>query len=136
MPDYVITEQGEIDGLPFGTSRKSLRERLGEHTEFERVPGRVIDHYVDLGLQLNFDEDDRLGYVTVAEPAQVRLSGIALLGRPLGEVRDDLAGAGLDPVVDEDGITIEEPSVVLWSAAADEPAEPIEAVAVGNPDLG
>ena len=136
MPDYLITEQGEIDGLPFGTSRQSLRERLGEHTEFERVPGRVIDFYVDRGLQLNFDDDDRLGYVTVAHPAKVRLSGIELLGRPLGDVRDDLAGAGLDPVVDEDGITVAAPPVVLWSSAADEPAEPIEAVAVGNPDLG
>lgn len=135
MPRYEITNGGEVLGLEFGQIRSALRERLGAHIEFERPVGRTVDFYVDLGLQLSFDDDDRLGYVCMLDPARVSLAGVELLDRPLGTVQAQLARAGYAVDLDEDGLSVTRPAIALWSSAADEPEEPIESVAVGDPGL-
>ncbi|MFJ1809825.1 MULTISPECIES: hypothetical protein [unclassified Streptomyces] len=127
-----------LDSARFGEKREVLRERLGVHASFVRVPGSPpIDHYIEAGLLLTFDASDRLVFIEATGRADLTFSNVRLLRRPFGEVVDDLSRNGVNVEIDDSGGVLEGTGIALYTPAPDEPELEVEGVSIfssGRPD--
>jgi hypothetical protein len=113
--------------LTFGTSRDVCRAILGGQFEsFARVGGggAETDSFDALGLQLAFDEQDKLAFVEAFPPADIRYRGVRLLGE-LSEVTEELTTHGIVGKQDAVGYDFPEHGFGLYA-----PHEKVEAVSV------
>jgi len=93
---YEINPFHGVGKLSFGESRDNLRRELGGAVEsFRKTAGaNETDAYDDLGMHLYFDNQDRLEFVELFEPAQVVFRGVKLIGRDAETVKMRLAKLG------------------------------------------
>ncbi|GGT03864.1 hypothetical protein [Streptomyces chromofuscus] len=126
-----ITSWVGLAGIRFGESRASLRDGLGEYQSFRRTPDApLIDHFMQAGLMLGFDEADRLNFIECTDRAEPSLSGVRLTGRPLGEVVAELSDRRVPFQLDESGCSLTGLGVSLYSPAPDELDVDVEGVAI------
>ncbi|GHB20561.1 hypothetical protein GCM10010377_08170 [Streptomyces viridiviolaceus] len=126
-----ITPWIGLAGIRFGESRATLRDRLGEYRSFRRTPDTsLIDHYMEAGLMLGFDESDRLDLIECTDWAEPSLAGVRLTGRPFGDVLTELADRHVPFELDESGCSLTGLGVSLYSPAPDEPDVDVEGVAI------
>jgi hypothetical protein len=123
-----------IESARFGESRNELRVRLGDFSSFLRSPGDTpIDHYVPLGLLLHFDLSDRLDFIEATVSSDLSYSGVRLLGRPFGEVLEDLRVRGAEIEMDDSGCSLSGLGISLYTPAPDELEFDVEGVALCAP---
>jgi hypothetical protein len=126
-----ITPWLGVNVARFGELRFILRERLGDFSSFRREPdGPLIDHYVEAGLLLSFNTDDRLDFMEIVKPADGVYSGVTLVGRPFGEVISELHRNDVDFDLNDSGCSLREKGISLYTPAPDEPDVSVEGVAV------
>ncbi|MFI1989867.1 hypothetical protein [Actinoplanes sp. NPDC020271] len=120
-----------LEGVSFGEDRETLRQRLGEHVTFQRRAGDPpIDHFLAEGLQLSFDQEDRLVFIEGTDQADLHYQGVRLTGQPLESIIEELAQRGVTVRVDDSGAELEGLNVYLYSPAPDELDVEVEAVAI------
>ncbi|MEU4770962.1 hypothetical protein [Micromonospora sp. NPDC023644] len=127
-PFEVLPGEG-ISEARFGESRSVHRERLGNHVAFERFPGSVLDSYYDMTLILAYDANNRLIEIDISDSIEVLWRGISLVGRPLGEVLNELANEGFRPDVFElESLKFSELGLSLYTPAVEELEEDVKHV--------
>lgn len=133
MSFRVIPREG-LDVARFGELRRELRSRLGRCESFRRGGvGAPTDHYVELGLLLNFDDSDRLELIEVTPTAEVLIGDVSLLGRDYRQVVDDLRGIGIVGAEDDSGMEFSEQCFALFNPAPDEDGSEVEGVTLFTP---
>ena len=123
----------DTDGIGLvkvGNHRDVVRAALGSFRTVKGPydPGR--DQFVAQGVQVVYDNESRALEIMVDTPAQARLGGVELLGRPLSEVLIDLASQGMKTIPDVDGAVLPDLGISLYSVS-----ERVESVTVGYPAL-
>ncbi|RST19639.1 hypothetical protein E2C00_00250 [Streptomyces sp. WAC05374] len=93
----------------------------------------LTDHYVDLGLFLDFNDSDRLEFLEVTPVAGVFLGSVPLLGRSYREVVAELREAGLSGSEDESGVEYSDQCFALFCSAPFEDDSIVEGVTVFAP---
>jgi hypothetical protein len=130
MTRFEVVPGTGLDGVAFGEPRSVHRERLGNHQPFERTPGAgVTDAYLDSTLMLSYDENDLLSLIEIGG-ADVTWNGILLVDRPLEEILDDLAKAGIRPQLESDLYVVPSLGMRLYTPAPDEPEVNVEGVSL------
>lgn len=94
-----------IYGLRFGQFRREVRQFLGEVSRsFRKVPTvPETDIFRQLGLRLDYDEEDRLEFIEMMPPAKPEYQGIHLLEIAEQNLLEELNRLGHVPVVDNAG---------------------------------
>lgn len=89
-----------IDGAHFGEPRSAHRESLGEFDSFRRGnPEVLVDIYVPSMVTLEYDENDNLKYLQIANnQAQVYWEDVQLSDEPVEQVRAAMRARGHEPV--------------------------------------
>ncbi|MGP4083491.1 hypothetical protein [Streptomyces sp. KR55] len=126
-----ITPWVGMAGIRFGESRAVLRDRLGEYRSFRRTPGTpLIDHFMEAGVMLSFDEFDHLVLIECIDWAEPSLSGVRLTGRPLGDVLAELTDRQVSFELDDSGCVLTGLGLSLYSPAPDELDIDVKGVAI------
>ncbi len=115
-----------LDDLPFGASQDEVKAVLGKPEETDEVDLKgeksVAWHYWELGISVNFDEnqDFKLSSIDVAAP-EVLLFGEALMGRSREDVKKFLDEKSLGESVDEvqRGMIYPDVNLSLWFNGGD-----------------
>lgn len=133
MSFRIIPREG-LDVAHFGELRGELRSRLGRCESFRRgAVGAPTDHYVELGLLLDFDDSDRLELVEVTPTAEVLIGDVSLLGRDYRQVVEDLRRIGIVGTEDDSGMEFSEQCFALFNSAPDEDGSEVEGVTLFTP---
>jgi hypothetical protein len=101
----IIVFQG-LGDIRFGMNRDDIRSLLGEeYTTFSRAGNVVpeIDSYDNIGLQLNYDENDKLEFIEAFLPANPIYDNITFLGRQPDAVHQDMISKGMTAIQDDVG---------------------------------
>ncbi|MFJ2175381.1 hypothetical protein ACIOHE_21085 [Streptomyces sp. NPDC087851] len=107
--DFSIVPHIGLNGIQFGERRDGLRSRIGDSTSFSRSgTAENTDHFIELGLLLSYDADDRLEFIEVTPIANVSFQGVSLIGRSCGEVIADLSVQGFEGAMDSSGVEFRE----------------------------
>jgi hypothetical protein len=131
-----VTPWVGLGDVRFGESRASLRNRLGEHQTFRRAANQsLIDHYLEAGLMLSFDESDRLNFIECTDWAEPSFSDVQLTGRSLAEILEDLSQSGIDCMLSESSYVLKGFGIYLYTPAPDEPDVEVQGVAVFSREL-
>jgi hypothetical protein len=129
----IIANKG-VNIAIFGEDRDVLRLRLGPYESFRRTPDApVTDHFIDVGLLLEFDEEERLNLIEVTPPADVQFQGTALLEKNYHEVIAALREKGIQGVEDSAGMQYIEHGFSLFSSAPGGGDAEVEGVTVFAP---
>ncbi len=115
-----------LDDLPFGATKEEVEAVLGkpEETDELDMKGEKSDawHYWELGISANFDESQefRLSSLDVASP-EVLLFDEAMIGKPIAEVKEFLAGKKIGEPVEEvqRGLIYDDANLSLWFNGGD-----------------
>ncbi len=127
MNDCVVRPWEALGDLRFGVSRDAVRSLLGDQfRSFKRTPKAktLTDEYENLGLQLSYDEDDKLEFIEAYPPCMPTYQGIELFGE-LTLVLRQLEAAGHMLKADDVGYSCEQLGFALFA-----PMQTIEAVSV------
>ena len=101
----IITFQG-LGDIRFGMRRNDIRSLLGiEYESFSRAGNDVpeIDSYDNIGLQLNYDDDDKLEFVEAIHPSNPTYDGITFIGRKPDAVYQEMINRGVKTIQDDVG---------------------------------
>jgi hypothetical protein len=94
--DWTIIDSGGGEQLKLGEERAVVRARLGDFRVFRRTADAPeTDHFVDRGLQVTYDAEERVEFIEVTAPANPVLNGVRLLQRPIADVASDLRARGI-----------------------------------------
>jgi hypothetical protein len=133
MSFRVIPREG-LDVARFGESRGELRKRLGACDSFRRSDtGPLTDHYVQLGLLLDFDASDRLELIEVTPNADASVGEVSLFGRDYRQVIGDLSRLGIVGTEDASGTEFPKDCFALFNPAPDEEGSEVEGVTIFAP---
>ncbi len=123
MSDKIQTIQlgHGLDDLPFGASQAEVEEVLGkpDQTDMLDLKGEksLAWHYWDLGISLNFDEeqDMHLSSIDVASP-EVLLFGTKMIGKTRKEVKELLDAEDIGESEEEvqGGLIYPDVNLGLW----------------------
>ncbi|MCC7000380.1 MAG: hypothetical protein IT370_37630 [Deltaproteobacteria bacterium] len=120
--------------LRLGMSRASIRAALGVEPEtFMKTTAAALptDDFQGLGVHVEYEGADVCASIEMMPPAEPTFRGVALIGRPYREVRDQILA--LDPGLSEDGAGFTSDALgfgVYAPSARKEPDEPVESVIV------
>lgn len=101
----IIIFQG-LGDIKFGMDRDSIRSLLGKGYEsFSRAGNEIleIDSYDSLGLQLNYDDNDKLEFIETILPSNPIYNGITFLGRKPDDVYHEITSKGYSAIKDDVG---------------------------------
>lgn len=89
-----------VDGAHFGEPRSAHRESLGEFESFRRGKlEALVDIYVPSMVTLEYDENDKLSYLQIANNlATVCWEDVQLSDEPVDQVRAAMRALGQEPV--------------------------------------
>lgn len=113
--------------LRLGDPKAAVRERFGEARTFRRTPDAPeTDQFVEPGLLVTYDNDERVTFIEFTPPASPTIEGVTMIGRSLRDVLVDLRERNLLVEEDADGAVVPDWSVGLYA-----PSERVEGVSVG-----
>lgn len=95
----VITPFEGVGEIRFGIGRSSVRKLCGRPDEIVRKPSwssQATDVYMSAGFSLGYDHEGRLAEIELFDPARAAVRGVELLGRPAGQVFEELRSVGGD----------------------------------------
>jgi hypothetical protein len=105
-----------VGDLRFGITREETHKLLGkDFKSFFKGPFTNLstDAYDDLGLQLDFDQNNRVEFVEAWGPANITFNGIMLLGRTPKEVNVKMRAIGHVPRREGDELQFDSAGIVL-----------------------
>jgi hypothetical protein len=113
--------------LKLGDPRAAVRERFGEPRTFRRTPDAPeTDQFVEAGLLVTYDNDERVTFIEFTPPASPTIAGVTMVGRCLGDVLAELRDREVIVEKDPDGAV-----VLAWNVGLYAPGERVEGVSVG-----
>jgi hypothetical protein len=132
MREWPIVDRRGFADLRLGDRRAVVRERFGEFRVFRRTPDSAeADQFLPSGLMVTYGADGGVAFIEIPPPANPTIQGVALIGRPLTDVRGDLAAHGIAFVADSaagsEGGTIDGWDVGLWI-----PDDVVRSVSIGQ----
>jgi hypothetical protein len=130
-PDWEIVDDQGFTWLRLGMDRSSIRAILGPYRTFRRWHAPTeTDHFVETGFLVTYGLDDHASLFEVTTPAAPRLAGVVLLERPLDDVVQELAQAGLRVTYDMEAKLVGA-TVHGWLKLY-APGDAVEAVSIGD----
>ena len=108
MNDRELMPGQGIPGLRLGDNIAAVRERFGEPRIFRRTSDapEMTDYFASSGMLVTYGQDQNVTSIEMTHPSNPTIRGVPLLGRPLIQVLDDLAQAGISAATDNDGAVI------------------------------
>ena len=125
---FRILSATETDVVTLGQSRDEVRAVLGDFQTFRRTPqSEEADHFVDCGAMATYDVDGSLVLLELADPAEVELERVQLVGESVESLVEALGAKGIEVVPDEMGAVVPSLSVGLYA-----PGGTVEGVQLGS----
>jgi hypothetical protein len=122
----LIAKVGSAE-LKLGDPRAAVRERFGEARTFRRTPDAPeTDQFVDAGLLVTYDNDERVTFIEFTPPASPTVAGVTMIGRSLRDVLAELRDRDVIAEADPDGAVVPD-----WKVGMYAPGERVEGVSVG-----
>lgn len=125
---FRILSGTETDVVSLGQSREDVRGTLGDFRTFRRTPDSgEADQFVDSGAMATYDADGLLVLFELADPAEVEIEGVQLVGESVESLVEALGAKGIEVVPDETGALVPSLSVALYA-----PGGTVEGVGLGG----
>ncbi|MFC7500915.1 hypothetical protein [Nocardioides sp. GCM10030258] len=126
--DFAVIDSGGTSRLRLGQRRDDVRATNGTYREFRRTPSsQPADHFLETGPMVSYDANGLAVAIEFAEPAQVTLEGVALIGASLDHLRDALQQVGIAMIDADEGAQIETLRMELYA-----PSGTVEGVMLGE----
>lgn len=125
---FRILSATETDVVSLGQSRDDVRGTLGDFRTFRRTPdSEEADQFVDSGAMATYDADGSLVLLELADPAEVEIEGVRLVGESVESLVEALGAKGIEVVPDDMGALVPSLSVGLYA-----PGGTVEGVGLGS----
>ena len=125
---FRILSATETDVVSLGQSRDDVRGTLGDFRTLRRTPdSEEADQFVDSGAMATYDADGLLVLLELADPAEVEIEGVRLVGESVESLVEALGAKGIEVVPDEMGALVPSLSVGLYP-----PGGTVEGVGLGS----
>nr|WP_320010898.1 hypothetical protein [uncultured Desulfobulbus sp.] len=95
-----------LGDIRFGMNRSDLREIFqNKYKTFsrDRNEDQEIDSYDIFGLQLNFDDQDKLEFIEAFYPSNPMYDGITFIGRQANSIQQEMSNKGFKTIQDDVG---------------------------------
>lgn len=95
-----------LGDIRFGMNRNDIRVLLQKkYKTFSRAGNDVpeIDSYDILGLQLNYDDKDKLEFIEAVHPSNPMYDGVTFLSRQAESIQKEMANKGVETIQDDVG---------------------------------
>jgi len=134
MQKITIRPYEGVGHLSFGMTREQIREAAGcpVETFFKTSESALAtDAFSAIGIHVDYKPPDICEFIEMFSPSDPVFHGETLLNRTFAEIRDFFLTIDPNMEFDGDGLTSRKFGIAIYAPlAADEPDEPIEAVAV------
>ncbi len=129
MNDWELIPGQGIPDLKLGDDMAAVREHFGELRTFRRTPDapEMTDQFINSGMLVSYGQDENVTFIEMTPPSNPTIQGVPLLGRPLNQVLDDLAQAGIPAATDDCGAF-----AAGWRIGLYAPSGTVEGVSVGE----
>ena len=116
-PRWTIRSFEGVGPVKFGMARGEVRQAMGgEVREFRKAPESVTlsDYFVRHEAVAFYDPDDRLEAIEFSDAALLEWSGIALSGRPVKAMFEDIRSHSSLAEINSDGVTFHDLGIGFW----------------------
>jgi hypothetical protein len=133
----LIEPYKSFGAIQLGVTREQVRSSISSKVEaFQKWGSETLtDHFVELGILVYYDKDDRCEAIEVAEPSVPSFQGQHFVGRPFSHVREWFEKNDPETKVDPAGLTSLKFGVGIYAPGAlKDPVDPVEGVMVFEKD--
>jgi hypothetical protein len=113
-----ITPFEGVGTIRFGDSRQQVRNSINHRYEsFRKDVGEdETDAFDEIGVHVYYDDQGRVEFIEAFSPASLTLHGLPLMGRPIGDVEDELRALGYSSRQTDVGLEYTDAGIALTAA--------------------